>query len=170
MKPSIFVDLNTVLSHQSSQITSVADYEINWISRGQELLYLPWRQPNQHELEHCPGEKVTALLQKASRALWKIHEAKIKITHTHTHLFHLLWNAVWLTVEVESLLTSLPTLCEQRFDETERWNFIAQARDGIGRETVSPSSLQQVWDTAGRTFPLFGEKSSPFSHSLFWQH
>lgn len=96
MKPSIFVDLNTVLSHQSSQITSVADYEINWISRGQELLYLPWRQPKQRELEHCPGEKVTALLQKASRALWKIHEAKIKITHTHTYFTYCEMQSDWL--------------------------------------------------------------------------
>lgn len=96
MKPSIFVDLNTVFSHQSSQITSVADYEINWISRGQELLYLPWKQPKQRELEHCSRERVTALLQKASQALWKIHEAKIKITHTHTYFPYCEMQSDWL--------------------------------------------------------------------------
>lgn len=121
MKPSIFVDLNTVFSHQSSQITSVADCEINWISRGQELLYLPWKQPKQRELEHCSRERVTALLQKASQALWKIHEAKIKIT------------PILISLIVKCNLidcgsgSSLPNLCEQRFGETERWNFTAEA-------------------------------------------
>lgn len=88
-------------------------------------------------------------------------ELKLK---SHTHLFPFLWNATWLTVEVG---TAFQTLCHQRFEETEIWNFRAEAKDWAGRETMLPSSLQRAWDTASRTLPFFGVKPlhSPIASS-----
>lgn len=105
--------------------------------------------------------------RKHHRALWKIHEAEIKITQTH-RLISLIVKCN--LIDCRRSGSSLPKPCEQRFDEI----------DGISQHVGAPLAEQEEkscfppasnkpWITSSRILPFLGVKPPPFPHPLFWQ-